>query len=246
MLEADARGIGGAEEGARLPRVARAFRERVLPCGVATVNELEASLLSKFSEVRRLESLPAEAFPVAFRAVVESVVSARPHATAIVRDTSPSAVTEILRGARLGRYGPSALPELADRLAGGPAGVRLDVASELVHAACPDRVGLLARWVWNPTRRSGILGEFGGSPPETYAGAQSRLAEVRLALDALGFPSTTFAAVDILLALTYAGRLAEAVDRSFQGGGIERLLPGAFPLATIVLGVRRRMLDAHR
>lgn len=234
------------EGAADAPRVARAFRERVLPCGVETVNRLEEALVAKFSDVRALDRVPDADFPAAFRVVMERIISARARAAVIARDTPPQVVREVLRGSRAGRFGPAELPELAERLAGAPVGVLLDVTSELMHAAAPDRIALLSRWVWNPARRTGILGEFGGSPPETYQGTQARLAEVRLALDALGFSSPTFAAVDVLLALTYAGRLGEAVDRSFHGGGIERLLPGAFPLATIVLGVRRRALDADR
>ena len=227
-------------------RVARAFRERVLPCGIAPVNRLEQVVEAKLADVRALEGVPSGGFASAFDGVVDAVVSARPHRTSLVRATAPDVVRGILHEARTGRLGAPDLPDLADRLGGAPADVRLDLASELVHGAAPDRIALLARWVWNPTRRTGILGEFGGPPPETYAGTQARLAEVRLELDALGFRSSTFAAVDVLLALTYAGRLGEAVDRSFHGGGLERLLPGAFPLATIVLGVRRRYLDADR
>lgn len=246
MLGTDHRGPMGAAGGIDLPRVARAFRERVLPCGVETVNRLEEAVLAKLAEVRGLETIPEERFAAAFRSATEGVLSARSRSGAIARDSRPAEVREILRGTRVGEFLPIDLPTLADRLAGAPREVRLDVTSELMHAAAPDRIALLSRWVWNPARRTGILGEFGGPPPETYAGTQARLAEVRLALDALGFPSATFAAVDVLLALTYAGRLGEAVDRSFQGGGIERLLPGAFPLATMVLGVRRRLLDADR
>lgn len=227
-------------------RVARAYRDRVLPCGVEPVNRLERVVEAKLTGVRALEEVPGEKFARAFGAVLEGVVSARPHRATLVEATSPAAVRQILRGGRTGRLGAADLLAVTDQLSGAPADVRLDVASELVHAAAPDRVALLARWVWNPARRTGILAEFGGPPPETYPGTQARLAEVRLELDALGFRSATFAAVDVLLALTYAGRFGEAVDRSLQGGGFERLLPGAFPLATIVLGVRKRYLDADR
>lgn len=227
-------------------RVARAYRDRVLPCGIEAVNRFERVVEAKLTDVRALEDVPLERFALAFGSALDGVVSARPHRAALVEATSPDAAREILRGARTGRLGATDLLAAADRLAGAPADVRRDVASELMHAAAPDRLALLARWVWNPTRRTGILGEFGGPPPETYPGTQARLAEVRLELDALGFRSATFAAVDILLALTYAGRLGEAVDRSLHGGGLERLLPGSFPLATIVLGVRRRYLDADR
>ena len=227
-------------------RVARAFRERVLPCGIAPVNRLEQVVEAKLAEVRSLESVPSEGFSSAFSSIVDTIVSARPHRASIVRASSSERIQEILRESRTGRLGPTDLPAVAERLAGAPADVRLDVASELLHGAAPDRIALLARWVWNPARRTGVLGEFGGPPPETYAGTHARLAEIRLELDALGFRSSTFAAVDVLLALTYAGRLGEAVDRSFRGGGLERLLPGAFPLATMVLGVRRRYLDADR
>ena len=227
-------------------RVARACRERVLPCGIEPVNRLERVVEAKLADVRGLEHVASEGFAAAFSSVVDAIVSARSHRTSLVPATASEEVRAILREARTGRLGPMDLPAVADRLAGAPADVRLDVASELVHSAAPDRIALLARWVWNPARRTGILGEFGGPPPETYALTQARLGEVRLELDALGFRSPTFAAVDVLLALTYAGRLGEAVDRSFHGGGLERLLPGAFPLATMVLGVRRRYLDADR
>ncbi len=238
--------MGAPGLGAEPQRVARAFRDRVLPCGIELVNRLERVVEAKFEDVRELVEAPPETFARSFAAAVEGIVSARPHRDSLVLATPAEEVRGILREARSGRVGASDLPSVAQRLSGAPAEVRIDVASELLHAAAPDRVALLSRWVWNPARRTGILGEFGGPPPETYAGAQARLAEIRLELDTLGFRSTSFAAVDVLLALTYAGRLGEAVDRSFHGGGLERLLPGSFPLATIVLGVRRRFLDADR
>ncbi len=236
----------GAGPGADADRVVQEFRERVLPCGVDAVNRLETAVEEKLAEARTLAETPPERFAVGFRAVVDGVVSARPHRAEIVARSSPAAVREILEGARVARLGPGDLLGVADRLAGAPRDVRVDVASELLHAGAPDRLGLLARWVWNPERRTGILAVFGGPPPETYPGVQARLGELRLGLGAAGFPSSTFAAVDVLLALSYSARMNEAVDRSFQGGGIERLLPGSFPLAAMVLGVRRRMLHADR
>jgi hypothetical protein len=226
--------------------VAREFRERVLPCGVEAVNRLEAAVDAKLATVRSLELVPLERFADAFRGVVDGVVATRPYRSEIVARTSPEVVQEVLRAARESRLGPADLPSVAERLSGASADVRTDLASELLHAASPDRVALLARWVWNPNRRTGILAAYGGPPPETYAGTQARLGEIRLELGAIGFPSPTFAAVDVLLALSYASRLEAATDRSFQGGGIERLLPGPFPLATMLLGVRRRLNHADR
>ena len=226
--------------------VAQEFRERVLPCGVGEVNRLEASVEAKLTAVRELERIPADRFPAAFQSVLGGVVSTRPWRVDLVARTDPAAVRTILRDAHGGRLGPSDLPAVARRFDGAPADVGIDLASELLHAAAPDRIALLARWVWNPARRTGILAAFGGSDPESYAATQARLGEIRLQLGALGFPSQTFAGVDVLLALSYAGRLGEATDRSFQGGGIERLLPGPFPLATMLLGVRRRPTFADR
>ena len=232
--------------GADPNRVAKEFRDRVLPCGADAVNRLEAAVVEKFAAIRALEHAAPESFDPAFRSAVGGVVTTRPHRARILSETPPDAVREVLREARSGTLGPARLLEAADRLCGAPTDVRVDLASELLHAAAPDRIALLARWVWNPARGTGILAAFGGPPPETYPGTQARLGEIRLALEALGFRSPTFAAVDVLLALSYAGRLGEAPDRSFQGGGIERLLPGSFPLAGLVLGVRRRLTDADR
>ena len=111
----------GTEGGVDAPRVARAFRERVLPCGVETVHRLEAATTAKLSEVRRLETVPDEEFPSAFRATGMGVVSARAHSAALVRETPARVVREILYGSRVGRFGPAELPELADRLVGAPA-----------------------------------------------------------------------------------------------------------------------------
>lgn len=232
--------------GADPDRVARAFRDRVLACGVEPVNRLEAAVVAKFAETRSLEEVVPSEFARSFSQVLDGVVATRPHRAALLAGTPREVVQSFVREARCGELDSADLPRAAERFAGAPAEVRLDLAAELLHAAAPDRVALLARWVWNPARETGILGEFGGPPPTDYPATQARLGEVRLELDALGFPSPSFAAVDVLLALTYSGRLAEAVDRSFQGGGIERLLPGAFPLATMVLGVRRRLPHADR
>jgi hypothetical protein len=245
MLETEP-GRAGAALGADPNLVAREFRERVLPCGVEAVNRLEAAVDGKLGAVRALELVPPERFVGAFQRIVDGVVATRPYRSEILARTSPEVVREVLREAREARIGPVDLPSVAERLAGAPMDVRTDLASELLHGASPDRVALLARWVWNPNRRTGILAAYGGPPPETYAGTQARLGEIRLELGAIGFPSPTFAAVDVLLALSYASRLEAATDRSFQGGGIERLLPGPFPLATMLLGVRRRLDHADR
>ena len=232
--------------GAEPERLARAFRDRVLACGAEPVNRLEHAVEGKLADTRALESLSPSEFPIGFARILDGLVATRRHRPSLLRESPAEVVTEILREGRQGHLGAAELPRVAERLSGAPLDVRIDHASELLHATGPDRVPLIARWVWNPARHTGILAEFGGPLPDTYAATQVRLAEVRLELDALGFPSPTFAAVDVLLALTYAGRLAEAVDRSFQGGGIERLLPGAYPLAAILLGVRRRPELADR
>lgn len=233
-------------DGAEPNLVAHEFQQRVLPCGAAEINRLEAAVEAKLAAVRGLEGVGAEEFPSAFRSVLEGVVSTHPWRSDLAARTEPEALRSLLRGARTGRLGPADLLAMAERLDGAPKEVRIDLAAELLHAAAPDRHALLARWVWNPGRRTGILAAFGGAAPESYSATQARLGEVRLQLAALGFPSPTFAGVDVLLALSYAGHLGEAADRSFQGGGIERLLPGPFPLATMLLGVRRRPDRADR
>jgi hypothetical protein len=245
MLEAEARRAGSAL-GADSNLVAREFQERVLPCGVEAVNRLETAVEEKLGAIRSLETSPPVGFAPTFRTVVDGVVATRSYRPQILAQTSPEVVREILKEAREARLGPADLPSVAERLAGAPRDVLTDLGSELLHAASPDRVALLARWVWNPSRGTGILAAYGGTPPTSYPGTQARLGEIRLALDAIGFPSPTFAAVDVLLALSYAGRLEAATERSFQGGGIERLLPGPFPLATMLLGVRRRLARADR
>ena len=226
--------------------VVQEFRDRVLPCGVEALNRFEAAVEAKLTLVRSLADVPPDRLGDVFRETVDGVVSTRPFRAEIVNRSRPDVVRSIVVGAREGRLGASSLPDTANRLEGAPEEVRIDLASELLHAGAPDRIGLLARWVWNPARGTGIVAAYGGPGPKSYADLQARLGELRLELGAVGFPSPTFAAVDVLLALSYAGRLGEAVDRSFQGGGIERLLPGSFPLATMLLGVRRRLLDADR
>jgi hypothetical protein len=245
MLETE-KGRAGSTFGADPNLVAQEFRDRVLPCGIEAVNRLEAAVDAKLGRIRALERAPPEAFPSAFREAVDAVVATRRHRAEIVARTSPGVVREVLEKAREARLGAADLPSVAERLSGAPADILTDLASELLHAGAPDRIALLARWVWNPNRLTGILAAYGGAPPETYAGIQARLGEIRLELGAIGFPSPTFAAVDVLLALSYASRLEVATDRSFQGGGIERLLPGPFPLAAMLLGVRRRVTHADR
>jgi hypothetical protein len=232
--------------GADPSRVAWEFRERVLPCGVEAVNRLEAAVSEKLASVLALEQASPEAFPPAFREVVEGVATTRPYRTGICVRTEPEVVRGILAGVREGRLGAAVLPYVTEQLAGAPLEVRTDLASELLHAGAPDRIALLARWVSNPARQTGILSAYGGFPPETYAGTQARLGEVRFQLGAVGFPSPTFAAVDVLLALSYAGRMGAATETTFHGGGIERLLPGPYPFAAMLLGVRRRLTHADR
>lgn len=226
--------------------MARWFQERAVPCGLEPLRALEASVASKLAAVGELEAASVELFPARFEDVLRGVVSARPHRARIVAETAPGGVQAAVRAAREGYLRPNDLPEVAVRLAGAPAEVRLDVASELLHGAAPDRNALLARWVWNPQRHTGVLSDLGGPAENSYAHVQARLGEIRLELSALGFPCATFAGVDVVLALTYAARLEQATDGPLRSGGLESLLPGAFPLASMILGVRRRRVDAHR
>ncbi len=243
MLETEPRfnaSFGGTDPS----RVARALRECVIPCGVVPFRRLEATVGGKLAAARALERLPADRFSEEFVGVVSGVVSARRHAVAIVDGTPQEEVRAILREAREGRLGPADVPSTAERLVGGPREIRRDLASELLHAAAPDRTALLARWVWNPERGTGVLAEFGGPPPESYPETQARLGELRLALATFGFPSTSFATVDAVLALTYARRLGQTTENELSGRGVGDLLPGRFLLATMILGVRRCAADA--
>lgn len=228
-------------------KVGAAWETWVIPCGTEPLNRLENLIERKFAEARAIGTGPWSDARERFDRFLAGVISSRPHRESLVRETDLSKVRALLEAGSDGRLVAHDLPRLAEELSGAPWGVRVDIAAELVHAAAPDRVGLLTRWVWNPDRRTGILGEFVPPPgPASYDGVQARLGELRLLLSALGFPSPTFASADILLALAYAARLSEATDRSFQGGGIESLLPGTLGVASMVLGVRRWVLDADR
>jgi hypothetical protein len=226
--------------------VARLFRERVAPCGLEPLRQLEAGVEAKLAAVRELEAASADRFPQQFRAVVRGVLSARSDGPRIVAETNRTGVQAAVKAARTGYLGPAQLTEVADRLAGAPEEVLRDVASELLHGGAPDRVSLLARWVWNPSRRTGVLAELGAPTADSYAHAQARLGEIRLELGTLGFPCASFAGVDVVLALTYAARLQLATDGQLRSGGLESLLPGAYPLAAMILGVRRQVVDADR
>ncbi|HYB78517.1 MAG TPA: hypothetical protein VEG66_01995 [Thermoplasmata archaeon] len=229
-----------------LSTVADVFRFRVAPCGLTPVRRLESLVERKLADVRRLEDAPTHSFAEQFDRVVEGVPTAQPYRSRIVFESPPAEVRAILRSGRQGYLGPAHLPEVADRLSGAPRDVRLDLASELLHGASPDRVALLARWVWNPSRRTGALAEFSASPADSHVKAQARLGELRLELETLGFPCATFGGVDVVLALTYAGRLQQTASDQLRSGGLESLLPGPFPLAAMILGVRRRVAHADR
>jgi hypothetical protein len=226
--------------------VARLFRERVAPCGLEPLRQLEASVDAKLAAVRELETVSADRFPQQFATVLHGVLSVRSYGPRIVAETDRSGVQATVQAAREGYLGPAQLTEVADRLAGAPEEVRRDVASELLHGAAPDRVALLARWVWNPSRRTGVLSELGAPTADSYVHAQARLGEIRLELGALGFPCASFTGVDVVLALTYAARLQLATDGQLRSGGLEALLPGGYPLASMILGVRRQVFDADR
>jgi hypothetical protein len=226
--------------------VARLFRERVAPCGLEPLRQLEAGVEAKLAAVRELETASSDRFPQQFNTVLRGVLSARSDGPRIIAETDPAGVQAAVQAARTGYLGPAQLTEVADRLAGAPEEVRRDVAGELLHGAAPDRISLLARWVWNPSRRTGVLAELGAPTSDSYVHAQARLGEIRLELGALGFPCASFAGVDVVLALTYAARLQLATDGQLRSGGLESLLPGAYPLAAMILGVRRQVLNADR
>ena len=65
--------------GAEAPRVARAFQERVLACGVEPVNRLEAAVEAKLAEIRSMEEAPAADFAAAQDHLLEAVVASRPY-----------------------------------------------------------------------------------------------------------------------------------------------------------------------
>lgn len=238
--------VPGPSSGPSAPPVAAVFRDRAAPCGLEPLRRLEAMVSDKLATIRALENAPTDRFPELLDSVVGGVPSARPYRVQIVRESSRKEIQAIVQAAREGYLGPPDIPTVADRLAGAPRAARLDLASELLHGAAPDRVPLLARWVWNPARGSGALSDLGGQTPDGYAEAQVRLGVVRHELGALGFPCTTFAGVDVVLALVYAAKLQSATDERLRSGGLESLLPGAFPLATMILGVRRRTVHADR
>ncbi len=238
---ADPRGVASRVDPAK---VASAWERWVVPCGSEPINRLETLLERKFAEGQQLGRLPDAEFGARWTVFLDAIVSTRPYRPAIVEATDARRIRSLVEKVRAGGFSARDLPALADELSGAPRDVRIDVAAELLHAAAPDRSGLLTRWVWNPERGTGILAEFVAPGPTRFPEVQARLGEIRLELAALGFPSATFASVDILLALAYSVRLSEATDRSFQGGGMESLLPGTLGLASMVLGVRRWIVRA--
>ena len=217
MLESEPTALPGRRDWCQLRDAYRTF---VAPCGAPAINHLEQLLERKFALIQRLLETPEEMAPTLVPEVLRTVLATRAHREAIVAATPADRFRSIARDARRPGLVPTRVPELATQLAGAPAPVLHDLAAEIAHAVQPDRLGLLTRWVWNPSRRTGILREFVDPFPEGPSGAQAALGEIRLQLGALGFPSSTFASVDILLAMAYAARLSQATDRSFQGGGI--------------------------
>lgn len=222
-----------------------AYQSWVLPCGREAVNRLEGLLDRKFALAREFASAP-DPGASGIASFLQTVLPTRGHREAIATPENVGRLSEVARTAATGRLSPRELPALAARIEGVPASVAFDLTAELVHAAAPDRFGLWSRWVWNPERKSGALTEFVQPGPETVEALQASLGEIRLELAALGFPSPTFAPVDILLALTHAQRLQRASDESFRGGGMESLLPGPYGLASMILGVRRWLTHADR
>ncbi len=229
-----------------LAPIRRAFATCVAPLGAAPINRLEALLERKFALAHRLVEAPPEEPDRRVADVLSTFRVGSAHRAAILASVPAERFRSAARRIERGPFGPRDLPGLAEEFGGVPAEVRADLAAELAHAIAPDRIALLTRWVWNPARGQGLLGELVRPPPESLEGAQAALGEARLELAALGFPSPTFASVDILLALAYAPRLATATERSFQGGGIESLLPGAYGLAAMILGIRRWEVHADR
>ena len=221
-------------------RVAQAFQRWALPCGTGPLNRLEELVEERFRDVQSLGDLSPGTSPERWESWLQGVLSSRPYRAAILSETPREDLQEVLRAARRGSYGARDIARLAPRVRGAPPEVQIDVMADLLHAAAPDRIALLARWVFNPERGTGVLEEFVGPKPATYEATQARLGELRLQLAQLGFPSSTFAAVDILLALTYAGRVQQAAQETFHSGGFETLLPGNYGLASMILGVRRR------
>lgn len=243
MLGSDATAASGSPLHPGEDAIREAYRSFVLPCGAPAVNRLEELLERKFALVRSLFEGPADAARAS--AVLDTVLSTRPYRGRLLESNPPERFAEVARRAARG-IAPKEIAPLARSLEGAPVPVLQDLAAEIAHGAAPDRLGLLSRWVWNSERRTGILGLLVPPGPETVEGAQALLGEMRLQLAALGFPSRTFASVDILLALAYASHVARTTDRSFQGGGIESLLPGPYGLASLVLGVRRWVIHADR
>ena len=223
-----------------------AYLTFLVPCGTEPINRLERLLERKFALVARLVDAADPPDRAGVSAILDTVLSTRAHRSSLLDSNPPERFAEAARRVARARFAAREIPELARQFEGAPLEIRRDLAAEIAHAAAPDRLGLLPRWVWNSERRSGALALLVPPGPENLDGAQALLGEIRLQLAALGFPSPTFASVDILLALAYASHLNRTTDRALQGGGLESLLPGPYGLASLVLGVRRWVIHADR
>ena len=227
-------------------KVARALRDSVLPCGVAGVEQLFHAVEAKQIGIRALETVRAREFPSAFDASLQEMPTVRSYRSRLVADDLSTWVRALIRQARDGAVRPDDVEPFARELVSVPHGAAIDLVSEILHAAAPDRVGLLSRWVWSPELRTGALTAFGEGSPTTYVELQRWLGEVRFHLARLGFPAPTFVAVDIVLALSYATHFGQSPGAASPTMDLQRILPGPYPLAAMLLGVRRRMIDADR
>jgi hypothetical protein len=237
--------VGSGTGGRIVPdRVVQTLRRWVWPCGPEALNRLESWVEDRYRSVQALVDAPPD--DPAWRQWLGGILSTRPHRETLLSELPRDRTREILRSAQRGAFGPGDVESIASQIRGAPREVCRDIAADLLHCAAPDRLALLARWVCHPERGRGILTELAEPPPRTYEEAQARLGELRLQVARLGFPSRTFAAVDVVLALAYAGLLSDAAQETFHSGGLETLLPGNYGLATMVLGVRRRRSRADR
>jgi hypothetical protein len=229
---------------------AREFmREALGKISEAEQNAIAAELELKHARVSALLAKPGidALTPEGLRSILRSIFSTRRRVRDFLDDPAVGDLVSWIRDLLHSR-GPidQRFQTFYDRLGGFPGAIRYDLASELLHFTFPHQYWLWARWVWDPSTRTGALPlvtmeEYDLSAPSvgaTYLRVGEAIAFVHETGKAAGFTriGQGLFGVDVYLACVYCVYVYTTV-RMRMTQEFNRVIPPLPELCRRFLGV---------
>ena len=198
---------------------------------------------------------PSKISPEDFQGALQRIFATRGKPRKTLADLDHDAVrawiTELLDGTE---QAGSRLQKFTDQLGDLSDTVRIDLASELLHFARPEKHWLWTRWMWDPRTKTGSLPlvttaayDLGGDTPgEIYPKIGRAVAFVHEVGDAAGFQkiSRNIFGTDVYLCSVYVV-YAYTVLRMRMTNEFNKVMPGLPEFCRRLLGVHRKGSSAN-